>query len=89
MSLSAGSGPSQRSSCAGVSGASQSKVTWLRARKRRSSLHAGSTRWPTTIARGGGGSAASPCRPRSPLMRCEASRPTSLTTSGEPDAIAW
>ena len=89
MSPSAGSGPSQVSIRAGVSGESHSKVTWLRARKRRRSLQAGSSRAPTTIARAGGGSAASPWSPRSPLIRCDASRPTSFATSGEPAATAW
>ena len=61
--------PPHCSSASGSSGVSQRNVIWLRSRKRRSSAHAASQRWPTTIARGGGGSAAMPCRPRGPLMR--------------------
>ena len=57
-------------------------VIWLRSRKRRSSAQAASQRWPTTIARGGGGSAAMPCSPRGPPIRSAASLPTSLRDVG-------
>ena len=73
----AGACPPQRSSRFGVSDVSHSNVTWLRSRKWRSSVVAASVRSPITIARGGTGSDASPCRPSGPLMRCAASRPTS------------
>ena len=51
------------------------KLTWLRSRKRRSSAHDTSQRWPTTIARGGGGWAASPWSPPAPPIRNAASFP--------------
>ena len=51
-------------------GVSHLNVIWLRSRKRRSSVQAASQRCPTTIARGGGGSAARPCSPRAPPIRC-------------------
>ena len=89
QSASAGSGPPQSASASAVSGVSQRKVTWLRSRKRRISVQIESERCPTTIARGGGGSAAMPCRPRIPPMRCCASRPTSRATSGDREAMAW
>ena len=63
QSSSAGSGPPHCSAASGASGVSQRNEIWLRSRKRRSSAQAASQRWPTTIARGGGGSAARPCRP--------------------------
>ena len=44
-------------------------VIWLRSRKCRSSAQEASQRWPTTIARGGGGSAAMPCSPPDPPIR--------------------
>src|SRR3954451_1891228 len=86
---SAGRGPPQRSAAPEASGASQVCVTWLRSRNRRRCVHDASQRWPTTIARGGGGSAAMPWSPRSPLIRCVASRPTSLAMSGATAARSW
>ena len=65
-----------------MSGVIQRNVTWLRSRNRRSAVHSASQRWPMMTARGGGGSAASPCSPRRPDIRCPASRPTSLPTVG-------
>ncbi len=88
-SASCGSGPSQWSAELGSSGVIQRNVTWLRSRKCRRSVHPVSHRCPTTIARGGGGSAARPWRPRSPLIRCAARRPTSWASCGAVAAIAW
>ena len=63
-------------------GLEPAEAIWLRSRKRRSSVHAASHRWPSTIARGGGGSAAMPCRPAGPPIRLLASLPTCSATSG-------
>ena len=48
-----------------------------------------SRRSPTTSARGGGGSAAMPCSPAAPVMRCAASAPISFARSGWVAATAW
>ncbi len=77
QSSSAGSGPPHCSAASGASGVSHLNVIWLRSRKRRSSAQAASQRCPTTIARGGGGSAARPCSPAAPPIRWAASLPTS------------
>ena len=55
-----GGGPSQISPAFGSSGVIQRNVTWLRSRKSLRSVQLASHRWPKTIARGGGGSAARP-----------------------------
>ena len=70
-------GAAQRSSASGASGVSHLNVTWLRSRNRRSSAQEASQRCSTTMARGGGGSAAIPCSPRVPPIRSAASLPTS------------
>ena len=60
QSSSGGSGPPHCSAASGASGSTDVYVIWLRSRKRRSSAQATSQRCPIRIARGGGGSAASP-----------------------------
>ena len=70
-------------------GVTHLNVIWLRSRKRRSSAQEASQRCPTTIARGGGGSAARPCSPPRPPIRWLASLPTSFATSGATAATAW
>ena len=84
-----GSGPPHSSAASGASGVTHVKVIWLRSRKWRSSAQAGSQRSPTTIARGGGGSAAMACSPPEPPIRWLASLPTSFPTSGSTAASAW
>ena len=85
-SSSAGRGPPHWSAASGASGVIHLNVTWLRSRKRRSSAQDASQRCPSTIARGGGGSAAMPCNP---LIRSRAKAPSLTPTSGEEAAIAW
>ena len=78
-------GPGQIVASSGASGISQLKEIWLRARNRRRSPHAVSQRWPTTVTRGVGGSAAMLC---SPPMRSRASALTFREMSCETAAIA-
>ena len=78
-----------RSAASGASGVIHLNVIWLRSRKRRSSAQDASQRCPTTIARGGGGSAAMPCNP--PIRRSGGApaRRASPRRRAPTAAIAW
>ena len=84
QSASPGGAPCHMSASCGASGVSQSKLIWLRARNRRSSVQAPSHFGPIMVARAFGGSAVMPCNPPS---RSRASAPIRVEKSGEAAAI--